>query len=92
MTISLPTQTARLVDKETKKLGMVSRSEFLRKILRGYFEERLQSNIFEARPLEEIKRQLTQRKKYNPRFIKSVVNGLAKSSLYANHQTASQRS
>lgn len=81
MTISLPIQTARLVDTEAKKLGMISRSEFIRNVLRGYFSG-MQFEVFTPRPLGDVKSELINSKRYNQKFINSVVSGLVKSSLY----------
>lgn len=84
ITISLPSEITKRVDSEAKKQGFVTRSEFIRSLLRKYFSEELEFEIFEGIPLEKVQMDLARNGKYSEQFIKSVVKGLAKSSLYAS--------
>jgi len=84
MTISLPESVAQKVDREAKKHGFATRSEFIRDLLRKYFSAELSFETFQSKPLEEIKYELTKTGKYNQEFIESVVKGLKKSSKYAH--------
>ena len=85
ITISLPDQIAEQVDEETKIKGFSTRSEFVRSLLRKYFvKDEVKFEVFEPRPLEEVKFELAKTGKYNQKFIDSVVNGLKKSSRYAS--------
>lgn len=83
ITISLPSHITKRVDSEAKKQGFVTRSEFIRSLLRKYFSEELEFETFEDIPLEKVQMDLARSGKYSEQFIKSVVEGLAKSSLYA---------
>jgi len=83
VTISLPDQIAERVDIEAKSQGFSTRSEFVRSLLRKYFAgEELKFEVFEVRPVAEIKFELAKIGKYNQEFIESVTKGLAKSSKY----------
>lgn len=84
VTISLPDQIAERVDLEARKQGFATRSEFVRSLLRKHFTDReeLKFEPFTPRPLEEIEEDLRSTGKYNKKFIKSVINGLSKSSFY----------
>ncbi|MBL7078617.1 ribbon-helix-helix protein, CopG family [Candidatus Shapirobacteria bacterium] len=81
--LSLPVDLAQKIDQEIKKEGYVSRSEFFRTLVRFYFllgaEEFLVP--FRKKPLTEIKKALDQ-EGHPPAFVKSVVAGFKKSSLY----------
>lgn len=81
ITISLPDQIAKKVDAEMRNNGFATRSEFIRSILRTHFTKP-HFEAFTPRPIEEIKRELTQTGRYNRAFIESVVKGLSKSSVY----------
>ncbi len=83
-TISLPDQTAKIVDLESKKNGFATRSEFVRDLLRKYFLEQDKFEVFKAIPVNEIKFHLAKTGKYSQKFIESVAKGLSKSSSYAN--------
>ncbi|KKR73115.1 MAG: hypothetical protein UU16_C0030G0003 [Candidatus Woesebacteria bacterium GW2011_GWA2_40_7] len=83
-TISLPDQVAQVVDRETKKLGFATRSEFVRDVLRKYMSDEAKFEVFDKTPLAEVKLQLAQSGKYTQEFIESVTKGLSKSSLYAD--------
>lgn len=91
ITISLPPQTTKKIDIEAKKQGFSTRSEFVRNLIRGYFnkEEELELKPFKKRPLAEIRAEFEKTGKYNPEFIDSLIRGLAKSSIYANKTTKS---
>ena len=85
VTISLPNQIAKEVDLEAKEQGFSTRSEFIRSLIRKYFSgtrEILKFEPFIPRPLEEIEEGFRKTGKYNEKFIKSVMKGLAKSSFY----------
>ncbi|MBI5613763.1 ribbon-helix-helix protein, CopG family [Candidatus Gottesmanbacteria bacterium] len=87
-TISLPTQVAREVDTETQKQGFATRSEFIRALIRRYFSKELQFETFSPRSLPDIQKDLEKTEKYSDVFIKSIISGLKKSSVY-EHQTTS---
>ena len=85
VTISLPNQIAKRVDAEAKEQGFATRSEFIRSLIRKYFtgtQGTLKFEPFIPRPLEEIEEGFRKTGKYNEKFIKSVMAGLAKSSFY----------
>lgn len=82
LSISLPNQIAKKIDFEAQKQGFATRSEFIRSLLRKYFSEKPGLEVFEKRPLEEVKLELAKTGKYSQEFIESVVSGLAKSSKY----------
>ena len=83
VTISLPDQIAKKVDTEAKNQGFSTRSEFVRSLLRKYFAgEELKFEVFEPRPIDEIRFELAKTGKYNQNFIESVTKGLSKSSKY----------
>jgi len=82
-TISLPDHVAEKID-ATVRLGFATRSEFFRDVLRKYFSRELTFEPFTKKPLEEIEKDLTKTGKYNKAFIKSVIKGLEKSSIYAS--------
>lgn len=85
ITISLPDQIAKKVDVEAKIKGFSTRSEFVRSLLRKYFAgEEAKFEVFEPKPIGEIKRELEKSGKHNREFIESVVDGLKKSSVYAS--------
>lgn len=84
VTISLPTQIAKRVDTETKSHGFATRSEFIRTLLRRYFDGELKFETFSPRPISEIKLELAKTGKYSEEFINSVVKGLSQSSPYAS--------
>lgn len=85
--ISLPKQLYQRVDSIIKEEGFASRSEFFRTLIRVYGALKgSQPELLEftARPLSEIEKEMKNTGKYNQQFIKSVVSGLKKSSVYAN--------
>lgn len=81
-TISLPDQVAQSVDRESKKLGFATRSEFIRNLLRRYMSEETKFEVFEPTSIDSVKLQLAKSGKYTQKFIESVTKGLSKSSLY----------
>jgi Arc/MetJ-type ribon-helix-helix transcriptional regulator len=83
-TISLPAQIAKKIDAESKTKGFASRSEFIRSLLRVYFYKKPAFEVFDRKPLNEVKLELAKTGKYSEKFIESVVHGLSKSSLYEN--------
>ena len=84
MTISLPGQIAKEVDRETARKGFATRSEFIRALLRRYFGGELPFEVYKKKPLKEVKLELARTGKYSEKFIESVVSGLSKSSAYAD--------
>ncbi len=83
VTISLPDHFAQKVDTEAANRGFSTRSEFIRSLLRTYFAgEELKFETFEPRSIEEITADLKKTGKYSQKFIKSLTDGLKKSSLY----------
>ncbi len=82
LTISLPTQFITQIDTEAKSQG-ATRSEFFRMLLRKYFTDRVELKPFVKIPLDEVEDELRKSGKYNDKFIKSVVKGFSRSSLYA---------
>lgn len=82
ITISLPEQIATKVDQITLLEGFATRSEFIRNLIRRYLFPETKLEAFEPRPLAEIKAGLVSTRKYNQKFINSVIKGLKKSSIY----------
>lgn len=82
ISISLPRKAAQQIDKEAKRQGFSTRSEFIRSLLREHFSSEDEFKTFKVQPLSKIKLRLAQRGKYSQEFIESVVNGLSKSSPY----------
>lgn len=80
--ISLPTPTAKQLDKEVKQAGFASRSEFIRALLRKYFTNELELKSFKPQRIEDIKVELAKTGKYSEKFIESVTKGISKSTLY----------
>ena len=56
ITISLPDQIAAKVDQVTLMEGFATRSEFIRNLIRRYLFPETRLEVFEARPLTEIKK------------------------------------
>lgn len=83
MTISLPIQFVKQVNAEVKIQG-ATRSEFFRGLLRKYFSNEIEFKPFTKIPLDQIESGLRETGKYNEKFIKSVVRGFSRSSLYAS--------
>lgn len=90
--ISLPNKMARQIDRLTHEKGYASRSELVRDLLREKLVEEIAPfQVFEKRPLTEIRMQLAKTGRYNRKFIDSLVKGLKESSLYAaSHHAASR--
>lgn len=84
ITISLPDAVTQQVDREVVRGGFATRSEFFRDLIRRYITHEVVFESFEAKPLKEIESDLQKTGKYSDQFIKSVVNGLEKSSAYAD--------
>jgi hypothetical protein len=83
LTISLPAQFITQINSEVKAQG-ATRSEFFRALLRKYFTKQIEFKPFVKIPLNQIEDGLRETGKYNDKFIKSVVKGFSKSSLYAS--------
>lgn len=84
ITISLPEQIATKVDQVTLMEGFATRSEFIRNLIRRYLFPETRLEVFQPRPLAEIKNGLASTGKYNQKFLNSVIRGLKKSSVYGN--------
>lgn len=90
--VSLPDSLATEVDTIVGEGGYASRSEFFRTLLRFHIlldSEKNAKDIlalapFVKKPLSEIKLALLATGRYNSDFIKSVISGLKKSSVYKN--------
>jgi len=82
ITISLPNAFARQIDHETVAGGFATRSEFVRALLRRYFTRELELEVFNPQPIANVKLKLAATGKYSQKFIKSVTQGLTKSSPY----------
>lgn len=82
MTISLPGTIAKRVDEETEKHGFATRSEFIRALLRRYFNGDLTLESYRKQPLTDVRRDLEKTGKYSDTFINRVIKGLSQSSLY----------
>lgn len=85
--ISLPDSFADKITQEVKKGGFASVSEYIRSLIRDHVikrEEELKFEVFEKRPLSEIRRDFERTGLYNKKFIDSVMRGLARSSVYAS--------
>lgn len=83
LSISLPAQFITQINAEVKNQG-ATRSEFFRGLLRKYFTKQIEFKPFVKMPLEQIEDGLRETGKYNEKFIKSVVRGISKSSMYAS--------
>lgn len=87
--ISLPDRLAQQLDVAATVRGFASRSEFLRDLLRKYFERESEAKfplpviVYKKKSLSEVRRGMEATGKYNKKFIDSVVRGLARSSVYA---------
>lgn len=87
--ISLPDTLSHKIDLLREHMGYATRSELIRELLRERLAQEDGFQVFEKPSLESIKKDLKSTSKYNDRFVKSVINGLKKSSLYAdNHKVA----
>ena len=85
--ISLPKQLYEKMNQLIDEEGFASRSEFVRTLIRFYTAIKAKNGDFlefQTIPLVEIKKKLLKEKKYSQKFVKSVLAGLAKSSVYAN--------
>lgn len=90
--ISLPKELNQQIDKAIKEQGYASRSEFFRTLIRFYFalsvtDTAVENPIFtpfKKKSLAKVKKELANANRYSSAFIESVVEGLAKSSLYKN--------
>jgi len=92
MNISLPEKLSWEVERLVEEEGYASKSELFRTLLRFYLQLKAGGKEpfiapFEKRPLGKIKQELDQAG-YKPEFVKSVVLGLAKSSVYNENKTA----
>lgn len=83
-TISLPDTVAAQLESEIKNKGFATRSEFIRTLLRRHFAGEFSLEVFQPKPIEEVRLELAKTGKYSEKFIESVTHGLAKSSVYGN--------
>lgn len=84
--ISLPDSFADKIAQEVKRGGFASVSEYIRSLIRKHTmsEEGLKFEVFEKRPLDEIRQDFEKTGLYNKKFIDSVMRGLSQSSTYAS--------
>ena len=89
--ISLPKSVAQKLDEIIKTEGYASKSEFIRSLMRFYLVSRAETQkkldllIFKKTNLEQVEKSFRKSGKYSDKFIKSVVKGFSKSSLYADN-------
>ena len=84
--ISLPENLAQTVFEEVNKCGFASVSEYIRSLIRNHVikgETELKFEVFEKKPLKELRRDFERTGLYNKKFIDSLMKGFAQSSLYA---------
>lgn len=81
--ISLPNKMATQLDSLKTYRGYATRSELVRELLRERLSQEPSFEFFKKPSLDAVAKDLTETGKYNPEFIKSVMSGLKKSSLYA---------
>lgn len=99
LNISLPAKLSFKVDEVVEKEGYASKSEFFRTLLRLYLqlvETKPAPTLpflapFKKQSLSKVEKELEEIGLYKKEFIKSVVTGLSKSSLYAD-KTSKRRS
>ncbi len=88
ITISLPGQITKRVDSETKRQGFATRSEFIRNLIRRYFTSEAKQDLvfqsFQPKPLKQVRSAFEKTGRYNKQFIDSLIQGLSKSSAYAD--------
>lgn len=94
--ISLPRKLSTEADRLVEEEGYASRSELFRTLLRFYLQlktERVKPFFvsFQKRSLREIKEGL-EMAGYKPEFVRSVVSGLSKSSIYNENKTVKEGS
>lgn len=82
--ISLPTKMATQLDSLKTHRGYATRSELVRELLRERLSQESNFEVFSKPSLNTVAKDLAETGKYNPEFIKSVIGGLKKSSLYAD--------
>lgn len=93
MNISVTDDQAKMVDDWVSLHDYANRSEFFRAVVR-FLAQRpvilrdmssdLKLEEFVKRPLPEIRRGLESTGKYSKKFIDEIIDGLKKSSIYAN--------
>jgi Arc/MetJ-type ribon-helix-helix transcriptional regulator len=91
MNISITDDQAVLVDRLTRKYDFANRSELFRTLLRLVSRQPqvlhgvgLELIEFKKRPLREIEQGMVATGKYSKKFVKSIIDGLQDSSVYAN--------
>lgn len=92
--ISLPESLASKVDAIIRSEGYASRSEFIRGLIRFYLLSQKKEEVvllpFTKVPLKALEKEMKASGRYSGKFIRSVVRGLSKSSVYAKNTPASQ--
>lgn len=91
--ISLPEGLAKRIDEIVETEGYASRSELFRAFARFYLVSQEKTDIlpFKKVPLDTAKKDLRHSGRYGEKFVKSVVRGLSRSSLYAQSKNTTQR-
>lgn len=91
LNISLPQKLAQQVDLQVASGEFASRSEFIRTLLRLYEAMTGKTQVaplefieFKKRPIKEIEAEFLATGKYSKKFVKGIIAGLSKSSVYAN--------
>jgi len=84
ITISLPDTMAQTIDVASIKEGFATRSEYIRNLLRSHLNKTNDLTVFKKQPLDVVATKLEGSGKYTKKFINGVVDGLSKSSFYAN--------
>ena len=92
--ISLPELLTTKIDAIIRREGYASRSEFIRSLVRFYLLSQKKEEIvllpFTKIPLRTIEKEMRATGRYNEKFMKSVVKGLSKSSVYAKNRAVAQ--
>lgn len=84
--ISLPTKMATQLDQLKTHRGYATRSELVRELLRERLSQEPDFEVFRKPSLDTVAKDLAETGKYDQEFIKSIVSGLKKSSIYADHR------
>lgn len=94
--ISLPKSLATKIDTIVRREGYASRSEFIRALIRFYLllerKEEIELMPFKKIPLKTMEKEMMKTGQYNSKFVKSVIKGLLRSSVYAKNKAATQES
>lgn len=83
--ISLPDELIETLEQKRQQAGFDSRAKFIQEILkRELKQDQVAFMPFIKQPIEKIALELTLTGKYSEKFIKSLLSGLKKSSMYAD--------